>query len=330
MARWGRGAAVAGVLLLTAVYFGVACREGEEEKAVATPTRSASASPAPSTPAASTESLFQSMLESFTSRGLTLEQQVTGSLDGKLEHVAALFSAEPPQTILVVLQRRDGALEKLVERPVEGLPPSVGANTWLLIQDADGDGDGELFLRLQCSTARPDCHSVLALDVREHSIQELPFQASEDTQGDDVKDLDGDGIVEVTGIDYDVPWIPHSLAGCSSGRLFVVLSWRGDSFADASQQYTQFDATQIEEARERLVEIRSGADGVQMDDCVIATAQTILYAHLQSGACREGWSEYLEQVDPSQLATDEWRGAIADINEELGAFAADRFGCPPP
>jgi hypothetical protein len=333
MGSWGR-VIVAGITLLAAVYFGVACGGGGEEKAVTTPTSWALASPAPSTPspvpAVSTESLFQSMLESFTRRGLTLEQQVIGSLDGELEHVAALFSAGPSETTLVVLERRGSALETLVERPVEGLPPSVGASTWLLMQDANGDGDDELFVRLQCSTARRDCHSVLALDVREHGIQELPFQASEDTQGDDVRDLDGDGVVEVIGIDYDTPWIPHSLASCSSGRLFVVLSWRGDSFADASQQYAQFYATQIEEARERLVEIRSGAAGPQMDDCVIATAQTILYAHLQSGACREGWSEYLEQVDPSQLATDEWRRAIANINDELAAFVSSRFGCSPP
>jgi hypothetical protein len=174
-------ARIMGSALLIAVYLTVACDGAEDDQfahgpatfspSPASPTRSL---PSP-TPVTSADNLFDSMLESFTNPGLTLEQQVTGSLDGGLDHVAALFSSQPANTTLVVLERQDSVLENLIERRVEGQPPSVGASTWLFMQDADGDGDDELFVRVRTATMSWHLTSKTAQSLRSLSSHPTAF-----------------------------------------------------------------------------------------------------------------------------------------------------------
>jgi hypothetical protein len=143
-----------------------------------------------------------------------------------------------------------------------------------------------------------------------------------------VTGLDGDGLVEVTGIDYALPQRPAELSQCTYGRLAVVLAWQDGAFVEAPGRYGRFYESKAEEARAWLTSHPPSESDVLAQDCHVAMAQTLLYARVQQGECQDAWLEYLALVNPSQLMGDKWHDVIDGIDEELASFTARRLGCP--
>lgn len=276
----------------------------------------------------STAQLFQEELESYRQEAdadwLTLDS-VFGRLDGQNEHVAVLLTVgpdHPADVRLRVFERRGDTLRPLLDTDIDPLPIPAGLN-WVRMADGDGDGDDELFVRWDCSFRR-DCHFLDVFDAQDHEIRRVPTNGASRIVGDDIADLNNDGAIEIIAFDYGFSYwtaFPDNRSPLSYPRPRVVLDWEGGRFRPAFGDFSSFYQGELAEAHSSLE--REAKDA----DMLVAWAIQILYYEIQLRDCEEGWTEYLNLVEASQLGSEDLRGRITDINSKISELTTQRFGC---
>jgi len=226
---------------------------------------------------------FQAEVSQLTAGGLRLKEAVEASLEGKAQHLAAVFQREKPKAPNEAFEFRiiesDGRAAKTIFRRADfffsfafaGQPNNVNAT------DINGDGLKEVIVQSSSGGNCWSCNPTEIYQVRNHKAELLaaaPIQK--------LADLDGDGIQEL--LVTDARWESYDdLSHAASPGAAMVYAWRTGKYVYASRDFADFYKGEISKVRSAIEEAKGQITADEYSDELyvgLSIGLALTYAHL--------------------------------------------------
>ena len=293
----------ASILCLALALSLAGCRGAIDREVDHNSLTSAEAAPgdAQGTPAPRVSGDFQGEVERLKAEGLVLVEAAEASLDGRARHLAAIFkrarpeAADATQAYELRILESDGRSARTVFRRAEfffsfATPFAASAGkdsgTGLNLTDINGDGVKEVIVQ---SSSGGNCWSCNPTEIYSIRNQKVELIAASPMQ--DVRDLDGDGSMEL--VVTDPRWeLYGDLSHAASPFASVIFRWKNNRYVYASSDFPGFYKEELNRLRASIEGARAEITSEEFsDESYVGLSISVALAHAHMGEVERGLKE---------------------------------------